>query len=426
MEAARRVHDLIQPDRNIVKKAHRLQRTLEAAELLHSTLNIKQLTSIILEIIRSEVPVQRVTAFVVDRKENVVRSLVAQDVDHDPIVTPIGIGIAGLVAETGQTTDAPDAYAHPRFNAKYDGILGFQTTDILAFPLRGSKGDVNGVLELLNRRHAFRQEDLEFLQEVSVFIGHALENAALHEELQHKARLEEEVARSREHLSQMDRLVLVHEVLSTVLNELTTAENVVTRQTALIKNDPHVTKRLLRHLEFMEAANLRSTEAIRTLFNLAQRPEGGIETIDIRELIRNIMALRSAYWALNSITVEVSLDEVPLVQGRYVEIQQAIIHVIRNAEDAVSSRPNGRRIRIHAGLMNDSRQVRIEVRDNGDGIATEIYERVFEPFFSTRRESGRTGLGLSIAHRVVHEHGGEILFDTDLEQGTAFTITFPV
>ena len=74
-----------------------------------------------------------------------------------------------------------------------------------------------GVLELLNRRHAFRQEDREFLQEVSVFIGLALENAALHEELRYKTRLEEEVARSRERLLQMDRLVLVNEVLSTVL-----------------------------------------------------------------------------------------------------------------------------------------------------------------------------------------------------------------
>jgi signal transduction histidine kinase len=424
MEAARRVRDLIQPDRTIARKAYRLQRTLEAAELLHSTLNIKQLTSIILDIIRSEVPVQRVTAFVVDRKEDVVRSLVAQEVDQDPIVTPIGRGIAGIVAETGQTVDAPDAYAHPKFNARYDGILGFHTTDILALPLRGSKGDVNGVLELLNRRHAFRQEDLEFLQEVSVFIGLALENAALHEEMQHKARLEEEVARSRERLSQMDRLVLVHEVLCTVLNELTAAGNVVTRQTAGIRMDPQVTANLIRHVEFIEAANARSTEAIRNFLNFAQKPGGGRETVDIPELIRDTVALRSAHWAMNSIMVEVSVDDVPSVKGSYVEIQQALIHVIKNAEDAVTSRPDGRRIQIHAAT--DGRHVRIDVRDNGNGIATEIYERVFEPFFSTKRESGRTGLGLSIAHRVVQEHEGEILFDTDVEQGTVFTMTFPI
>src|SRR2546428_12147702 len=158
--STRRVHDQIVPDQNIVRKAYRLQRTLEAAELLHSTLDIKDLTAIILEIIRTEVPVQRVSAFVVDRKQNVVRSLVAQGVDGEGIVLPMGNGIAGLVAETGQAVDAPDAYSHPNFNSTFDGILGFHTTDILALPIRGSKGDVNGVLELLNRRHSFRQEDL--------------------------------------------------------------------------------------------------------------------------------------------------------------------------------------------------------------------------------------------------------------------------
>src|SRR5262245_59075177 len=168
---ARRAHDHIDPDRNTVRKAYRLQRSLEAAELLHSTLDIRQLTSIILEIIRNEVPVQRVSAFEVDRKENVVRSLIAQNIDGEPIVTEVGNGIAGHVVQTGKAADVADAYADPHFNSKFDGLFGFHTTDILALPIRGSNGEVNGVLELLNRRHAFRQEDIEFLQEVSVFIG---------------------------------------------------------------------------------------------------------------------------------------------------------------------------------------------------------------------------------------------------------------
>src|SRR5258705_11467184 len=95
---SRRAHDQIDPDRNTVRKAYRLQRSLEAAELLHSTIDIKQLTSIILEIIRNEVPVQRDNAFEVDRKENVVRSLIGQDVDAGPLVTQKGHDIAGDVA----------------------------------------------------------------------------------------------------------------------------------------------------------------------------------------------------------------------------------------------------------------------------------------------------------------------------------------
>jgi len=425
--SSKRAHDRVVPDQNTVRKAHRLQRTLEAVELIHSTLDIKELTSIILEIIRTEIPVQRVSVFSVDRKQNAVRSLVAQGVDGESIVLPIGSGIAGVVAETGQAVDAPDAYAHPNFNSTFDGVSGFHTVDILALPIRGSKGDVTGVLELLNRRHPFRQDDLEFLQELSVFIGLALENAALHEELRYKARLEEEVARTREWLQQMDRLVLVNEVLSTVLNELTVTGNVVTRQTGAIKSDPNVTEDTLRKLEFIESANTRSTEAIRSFLRFANRIEDDRAPIDVRELIRTTVAFRRAQWMLNSIDVQVKVDNnVPPVIGSYNKVQQALLHIIKNAEDAVTSRSDDRRIVIQASLSPNGRRVRIDVRDNGDGIQTEIYERVFEPFFSAREIDGRTGLGLSIANRVVQEHEGEITFETTVGQGTLFTITLPV
>src|SRR3972149_6773325 len=104
METARRSRDSIEATPGLARDAYRLQRTLEAARLLHSTLDIRQLTAIILEIIRNEVPVDRVSAFVVDPKQNVLCSLIAQGV-AGPISMPVGAGIAGIVAETRQALD---------------------------------------------------------------------------------------------------------------------------------------------------------------------------------------------------------------------------------------------------------------------------------------------------------------------------------
>src|SRR3972149_9284402 len=131
METARRSRDSIEATPGLARDAYRLQRTLEAARLLHSTLNIRQLTAIILEIIRNEVPVDRVSAFVVDTKKNVLRSLIAQGV-VGPMSMPVGAGIAGFVAETRQALDVEDAYADPRFNPEFDRMLGYRTNDILA------------------------------------------------------------------------------------------------------------------------------------------------------------------------------------------------------------------------------------------------------------------------------------------------------
>src|SRR5260370_35167690 len=100
-------------------QVRRLQRLLDAAMLLNSTLALKDLTEIILEIVRAEVPVERVTAFRVDHERQQVQSLVAQGTDEE-IRLPIGSGIAGTVAATGAELAIPDAQQDPGFSPLFD------------------------------------------------------------------------------------------------------------------------------------------------------------------------------------------------------------------------------------------------------------------------------------------------------------------
>ena len=424
METARRIRDSIEPTQNTAAQAYRLQRTLEAARLLHSTLDLEQLTSIILEIIRNEVPVDRVSAFVVDRKQNVVRSLIAQGVDG-PISTPIGEGIAGFVAQTRQALDVPDAYADARFDPSFDRMLGYRTNDIFALPILANGGEVIGVLELLNRKHSIRQEDRVFLQDVSVFIGLALENSRLHDEVQQKARLEEELIRSRERLAQMDRLVLIGEVLSTVLNELASPSSVVQRNAAMLKMDPGVTESMLRNIGIIESATTRSREVVSAFLDFIRKQKGERGPIDVTDLVRQTIASRSSQWVLDGIEADAHIVATPVIVGSYGELQQALIHVIKNAEEAIISRDGDRRLTVRLAHDEHHHRIRIDVEDRGAGIATELYERVFEPFFSTKRERAHAGLGLTIANRIIQEHSGEILFETTVGQGATFTIELP-
>jgi len=179
------------------RSVERLHRILEAAKLLNSTLDLNELTRIILKIVREEVGVDRGTVFVVDKERNQLRSVVAQDVDN-PIILPMGKGIAGAVAATGQVIDIQDAYADPRFDSRFDPILGYRTNDIYCMPIVNRTGDVVGVLELLNRRKPLVEDDFEFLSGVSVHVGLALENAWLHREMVEKRKIERELDLARE------------------------------------------------------------------------------------------------------------------------------------------------------------------------------------------------------------------------------------
>jgi len=187
-----------QTHQDAIRSIERLHRILEAAKLLNSTLDLAELTAIILRIVRDEVGIARGTVFVMERKRAQLRSLVAQDVEDKDIVLPVGKGIAGTVGKTGQTINIPDAYADERFDRSFDAVLGYRTNDIYCMPIVNRVGETVGVLELLNRTKPLTEEDEEFLSGVSVHIGLALENAQLHREILEKRKIEQELVLARE------------------------------------------------------------------------------------------------------------------------------------------------------------------------------------------------------------------------------------
>ncbi len=188
----------VQTHQDAVRSLERLHRILEASKLLNSTLDLAELTAIILRIVRDEVGIARGTVFVMDRSRQQLRSLVAQDVEGKDIVLPVGQGIAGAVAATGQVINIPDAYADARFDRSFDTALDYRTTDIYCMPIVNRVGETVGVLELLNRVEPLTEEDEAFLAGVSVHFGLALENAQLHREIIEKRKIEQELVLARE------------------------------------------------------------------------------------------------------------------------------------------------------------------------------------------------------------------------------------
>ena len=134
-----------------IRSIARLQRILEASKLLNSTLDLAELTGIILKIVGDVLGIDRGTVFVLDRSRQVLRSLVAQGMEGKAMMLPVGKGIAGFVAATGQTIDIPNAYADTRFDASFDANSGYSTKDIYCMPIINRMGEIVGVLELMNR-----------------------------------------------------------------------------------------------------------------------------------------------------------------------------------------------------------------------------------------------------------------------------------
>jgi CheY-like chemotaxis protein len=128
----------------------------------------------------------------------------------------------------------------------------------------------------------------------------------------------------------------------------------------------------------------------------------------------------------------VSLDpDLPLIIGSPSQLEQVLLNLVVNARQALDESDSGRRDggpvpTMRVTTRRDRDDVVIEVADNGPGIAADALPRIWDPFFTTKSEGEGTGLGLSVVHGIVTEHGGSIDAERVPEGGTRFVIRLPM
>lgn len=166
-----------------LRRMHKLSSILEVAKAMTAQRNLDTLLPLILREAARVVEADRCSLFIVDRARNELWSRVAQGANQE-IRLPIGQGIAGSVAATGEIVNIKDAYEDARFNREFDIKTAYRTKSILCVPMRDTRGDITGVIQALNALDgAFDAEDEELLLALGGQAAQAIENAMLHEEI---------------------------------------------------------------------------------------------------------------------------------------------------------------------------------------------------------------------------------------------------
>jgi adenylate cyclase len=166
----------------VVEGRREVATLLDVANALASTLDLTRLIQIILEKAREIMAAERSTLFLLDRERGELWSKVAEGLEGGEIRLPLGTGIAGHVAATGEALNIPDAHQHPLFNPAVDQRTGFRTRSILCMPIRNADGVVVGVTQVVNKRSGgFSATDERLLAAFSSQAGVAIEKATLYE-----------------------------------------------------------------------------------------------------------------------------------------------------------------------------------------------------------------------------------------------------
>ncbi len=156
-------------------------------------------------------------------------------------------------------------------------------------------------------------------------------------------------------------------------------------------------------------------------FLFAVRPlKFELAPMDIGDLIRSISTFFGEELSRANVSVVLDVAEgLPRIRGDERFLRQMLVNLVKNA---MSAMPDGGTLSLGARQRDDS--IVVAVEDSGVGIPQDVLSRVFEPYFTTKADG--TGLGLTMAYKVVKEHGGDIRVQSEPGRGTTFTITLPV
>jgi PAS domain S-box-containing protein len=226
--------------------------------------------------------------------------------------------------------------------------------------------------------------------------------------------------RMHEELAQKEKLAAVGLLAAGVAHEVNTPLTGIASYAQMLLHGGSRNLEERRMLKQIETQAFRASEIANRLLDLA-RSDGDLhEIVPVNTLVRETVALFSPQVRGKRIEIEADLEEIPDLVGNRGRLQQVLLNLLWNSVDAM---PQGGRIGVSS--RSSGSEVCIAVRDTGIGIPAEILPRLYDPFFSTKRSQGGTGLGLSVSYGIVEEHGGRFEVDSAPGRGSDFRLYLP-
>jgi PAS domain S-box-containing protein len=235
----------------------------------------------------------------------------------------------------------------------------------------------------------------------------------------------------QQQLFQTSKLASVGELSAGVAHEINNPLNGVINFAQLLKDEQTGRTEFERQMiDGIIAEGGRIAQIVRGLLTFARHDTHEMSRVQINETIDTSVSLFGRQLEKDGVAVEIDVGEnLPAIHADASRLRQVIVNMISNAHQALRAKASGDKVfRITARRSTGpegSERLRLEFYDNGVGIRQQDIGKVFDPFFTTRRDGGGTGLGLSISFGIVRDHGGTITVESEQGSYTRFIVELP-
>lgn len=216
------------------------------------------------------------------------------------------------------------------------------------------------------------------------------------------------------------RMAAIGRLTAGVGHEVKNPINAIVVHLELLRNKVQAGGDALRHLDVIQSEIRRLDRVVQTLVDFSRPVELQLKDQDLRGVVSSVLMLASAELQTRGITLSSQAPSWPVFSRIDADLlKQALLNVVLNGAQAMAS---GGALEVR--LAEDTRWASILVRDQGEGIPDEIRPRIFDLYFTTKKEG--SGIGLAMTYRIIQMHHGQIDVESKLGSGTTFVLRLPL
>jgi len=399
-----------------------LQVMYRTALAVSHTLDIDQLLHRIMELIFEWVEADRGCIMLFDADSKQLEPRVRQTRDHAPRGDKITISktILDYVVQRNEGVLTSDARQDDRFSPGVS-IVKLGVREAICVPMQG-RYHVVGVIyidtstspqQILERGGTARRFTEDHLK-LMIAIGH-------------QAALAVEDTRYYSAMVQAERLAAIGQTIATLSHHIKNILQGIRGGSYLIEMGltEHDESIVGKGWKIVEKNQNKISALVMDMLTFSKEREPDLTAANINTTVHEVLDLMQTRAQEEQVDLSCQLDEgMPELVFDPEGIHRALLNIVTNAVDAVAETASQRRVAVKTSYLPEQNVVRIEIRDNGPGIAADQMDKLFSPFISTKKSRG-TGLGLPVSQKILAEHGGKIAVESLPGEGACFTIELP-